>query len=146
MRLIVDSSVLVGELLRVKGRERLAHERLDLFLPRQMWVETSLALPRRIDALACHRGLDAGAAAELATLCIEAVASNVATVSSAVYSALEDEARARSRRDPADWPVVACALALSAGVWTNDNDFLGTGVATATTETLQLWMDRTGAT
>ena len=78
MRLIVDSSVLVGELLRVKGRERLAHERLDLFLPRQMWVETSLALPRRIDALACHRGLDAGAAAELATLCIEAVASNVA--------------------------------------------------------------------
>lgn len=45
-------------------------------------------------------------------------------------------------RDPNDWPAVACALALTAGIWTNDNDFLGTGVATWTTETLQLWLDR----
>lgn len=49
---------------------------------------------------------------------------------------LEDEALARSVRDPNDWPAVACALALTAGIWTNDNDFLGTGVATWTTETL----------
>ena len=143
MRLIVDTSVLVGELLRVKGRERLADERLDLFLPQQMWDETTLALPRRIEAFARHRGLDPVAADALATLCLQSVARNVEIVSSAVYSALEDEARARSRRDPADWPVVASALALSAAVWTNDNDFLGTGVATWTTETLQLWLDRT---
>jgi hypothetical protein len=32
---------------------------------------------------------------------------------------------------------VATALALTAGIWTNDNDFLGTGVATWTTDTLQ---------
>ena len=146
MRLIVDTSVLVGELLRVKGRQRLADERLDLFLPQQMWAETTLALPRRIDAFARARGLDTGIATELATLCLQTVARNVAVVSSAVYSALEDEARARSQRDPADWPVVACALALSAAVWTNDNDFLGTGVATWTTETLQLWLDRTTPT
>jgi hypothetical protein len=38
--------------------------------------------------------------------------------------------------------VVGCALALSAGIWTDDNDFLGTGVATWTTETLQAWLDR----
>ncbi|GMU77240.1 MAG: hypothetical protein AMXMBFR46_00410 [Acidimicrobiia bacterium] len=60
----------------------------------------------------------------------------------AVYSALEDEARARSLRDPADWPVVASALALSAAIWTNDNDELGTGVATWTTESLQARLDR----
>ena len=71
------------------------------------------------------------------------MARNAVIVATAVYSALEDEARARSQRDPDDWPVVACALALSAGVWTNDNDFLGTGVATWTTETLQLWLERT---
>jgi hypothetical protein len=34
------------------------------------------------------------------------------------------------------------ALALSAGIWTNDNDYLGTGVATWTTDTLQRWLQR----
>jgi hypothetical protein len=37
---------------------------------------------------------------------------------------------------------VATALALSAAIWTNDNDFLGTGVATWTTDTLQRWLQR----
>jgi predicted nucleic acid-binding protein len=50
--------------------------------------------------------------------------------------------RARSLRDVADWPVVASALALDAGIWTNDNDVLGTGVATWTTESLQRWLER----
>ena len=142
MRLVVDTSVLVGELLRARGRQRLRDQRLDLFLPQQMWTETRLHLPRRVAAFARARGLAAGLADELTRQCLETVARNAAIVASAVYSALEDEARARSQRDPDDWPVVACALALSAGVWTNDNDFLGTGVATWTTETLQLWLDR----
>ncbi len=60
----------------------------------------------------------------------------------AIYAALEDEARARSLRDARDWPAVASALALGAGIWTDDNDFLGTGVATWTTETLQRWLER----
>jgi hypothetical protein len=38
--------------------------------------------------------------------------------------------------------VVACALALSADIWTNDNHFLGAGVATWTTDTLRAWLDR----
>jgi hypothetical protein len=37
---------------------------------------------------------------------------------------------------------VACAVALDAAIWTNDNDLLGTGVATWTTETLAAWLDR----
>lgn len=35
MRLLVDTSVLVGELLRTSGRSRLGDERLQLFLPEQ---------------------------------------------------------------------------------------------------------------
>ena len=62
-------------------------------------------------------------------------------IETAVLSALETEARARSLRDPAVWPTVAGALALDAGIWTNDNDFLGTGVATWTTETLRGWLE-----
>jgi predicted nucleic acid-binding protein len=142
MRLVVDTSVLVGELLRASGRARLGDDRLDLFVPEQMWAETQLELPRRIAAFARRRHLEAGVAQELVSLCVEAVKANVAVLDEAIYAAVEDEACARCQRDPTDWPVVASALALSAGIWTNDNDFLGTGVPTWTTQTLQIWLDR----
>jgi predicted nucleic acid-binding protein len=51
-------------------------------------------------------------------------------------------ARERWLRDPRDWPVVASALALGAAIWTHDNDFLGTGVAAWTTDTLRRWLQR----
>ncbi|MEW6755721.1 MAG: PIN domain-containing protein [Candidatus Latescibacterota bacterium] len=142
MRLVVDASVLVGELLRARGRARLGDTRLDLFLPERVWGELRVELPRRVAAFAQQRQLEPGVADTLVALCLAAVEANVTLLDEAVYSAVEEEARARSVRDPADWPVVASALVLSAGVWTNDNDFLGTGVPTWTTETLQAWLDR----
>lgn len=42
MHLVVDTSVLVGELLRAKGRRRLEDDRRDLYLPEQMQIETGL--------------------------------------------------------------------------------------------------------
>jgi predicted nucleic acid-binding protein len=143
MRLVVDTSVLIGELLRRTGRDRLGEARLELFVPEQMWSEFQVELPRRTAAFVRRRSLGVDVGEELARLCVAAVEANVVVLDEAIYSAVEDEARARSLRDPADWPVVAAALALSAGIWTNDNDFLGTGVATWTTETLQAWLDRT---
>ena len=89
--------MLVGELLRATGRQRLGDARLDLFLAEQMWNETKVEIPRRIGAFARARDLA---------------------------------------------PAVACALLLNADIWTNDNDFLGTGVPTWTTATLQRWLDR----
>jgi predicted nucleic acid-binding protein len=142
MRLVVDTSVLVGELLRAQGRARLGDERLELFLPEQMWNETQVELPRRIAAFVRRRGLDAGVGAQLAELCLDAVTRNVAVLEMSVYSALEEEALARSPREPRDWLAVATALALHAGIWTSDNDFLGVGVPTWTTETLQVWLER----
>lgn len=142
MRLIVDTSVLVGELLCASGRTRLGDYRLELFLPERMLAETRVELPRRIDAFTRRRQLDPAVSREIAGLCMQAIDANLIVVEEAVYAALEHEARARSVRDPRDWPVVASALALTAGVWTNDNDFLGTGVPTWTTETLQGWLDR----
>jgi len=41
-----------------------------------------------------------------------------------VYIAFEQDARDRLRaRDETDWPVLATALALSCGIWTEDTDF-----------------------
>ena len=142
MRLVVDTSVLVVELLRATGRQRLGDERLDLFLAEQMCNETKVEIPRRIGAFARGRGLEPGVADHLVEMAIAAVDANLAVLDEAVYAAAEDEARARCQRDPTDWPPVACALLLNAGIWTADNDFLGTGVPTWTTATLQRWLDR----
>jgi predicted nucleic acid-binding protein len=142
MRMVVDTSVLVGELLRASGRARLGDDRLELFLPEQMWGETEVELPRRVGAFARRRHLDADVAHQLVALCTQAVETNIVIFDQAIYAAVEDEALARCQRDPTDWPVVASALALSAGIWTNDNDYLGTGVPTWTTQTLQSWLDR----
>jgi predicted nucleic acid-binding protein len=107
-----------------------------------MWDEARIELPRRIGAFTRRRGLDHQIRDDLIAACIEAVEANLVILDEAIYSALEDEGRARSLRDPTDWPIVASALALSADIWTNDNDFLGTGVATWTTNTLQRWLER----
>ncbi len=142
MRLVVDTSVLVGELLRAAGRERLGDDRLELYLPEQMWDEARVELPRRVGAFARRRHLDHTIRDTLVAACVDAVEANVVILDQAIYAALEEEARDRSLRDPADWPVIASALALSADIWTNDNDFLGTGVATWTTDTLRRWLER----
>lgn len=142
MLLVVDTSVLVGDLLRTRGRERLNDHRLNLYLPEHTLGEVHVELPRRIGAVAASAGLAAAERDDLLMLCLDAVDNDLAVVAAEVYAPFEEEALARSQRDPADWPVVACALALSAAVWTNDNDFLGTGVPTWTTQTLQTWLDR----
>ncbi|HEU5267736.1 MAG TPA: PIN domain-containing protein [Jatrophihabitans sp.] len=142
MRLTVDASVLIAELLRVAGRERLAHPALDVFVPEQTHNELRHELPRRISAFCGRHGLDRDDAAQLSSLCLAAVDANVAIVDAAVLAPLEDEARARALRDPDDWPLVACALALDADIWTQDNDLLGTGIATWTTQSLTLWLRR----
>ena len=145
MRLVVDTSVLVGDLLRAAGRRRLGDARIELFLPAQMWDEAQVELPRRVRAFARRHELTAEAGSILVPSLLEAITANVAIVDLAVYAAAEDEARARSLRDPDDWPLVACALVLDAAVWTHDGDLLGTGVATWTTATLQGWLDRNPA-
>lgn len=142
MRLVVDTNVLVGDLLRAAGRERLADDRIDVFLPEQMWAEAQVQLPRRVAAFARRHKLSDSSGAELIASLLEAIEADVAVVDEPVYAAYEDEARARSVRDVDDWPLVACALALDAAIWTHDGDLLGTGVPTWTTQTLQGWLDR----
>lgn len=43
------------------------------------------------------------------------------------------------RRDIDDWPIVACSLMLGAPIWTHDTDFFGVGIATWTTENIEIF-------
>lgn len=58
-----------------------------------------------------------------------------------ICGVFENEARQRLRgRDENDWPVLATALGLACAVWTEDADFFGTGIATWTTNRVEIFL------
>jgi len=55
----------------------------------------------------------------------------VESVELSLYAEFEAKARLRiATRDPDDWPIVATSLLLDCPVWTEDQDFFGSGIAT----------------
>lgn len=76
---------------------------------------------------------------------LELVAGIVNGVESDTYLPFESIARQRiDRRDEDDWPVLASALALDCPIWTEDTDFFGCGVATWTTDRVELYLASIG--
>src|SRR5215813_14659704 len=62
-------------------------------------------------------------------------------VASVVYADFESESRLRLRgRDQNDWQVLATALALACGIWTEGVDFFGTGIAVWTTDRIEIFL------
>jgi predicted nucleic acid-binding protein len=142
MKLIVDASVLVGELSRRRGQELIRHPELTLYVAERALDETYYELTKRITA-AVERGRYTKVTGEdilqSARQCLD---NHITFVAGSVYARFESEARARIPRDPNDWPTVAAALALEAAIWTQDPDFLGCGCPTWTTETLLIRLNR----
>lgn len=58
-----------------------------------------------------------------------------------LYAGMQAQALRRiAIRDAEDWPVLACAMTIGCPVWTEDADFFGTGVATWTTDRVELYL------
>jgi predicted nucleic acid-binding protein len=65
----------------------------------------------------------------------------VEQVDRSLYEEYQNEARGRiGLRDPDDLPVVATALLLDLPIWTEDQDFFGSGVATWTSDRVELYL------
>lgn len=59
-----------------------------------------------------------------------------------VYKSLAEDARLRIKsRDIRDWPIVATALTLNCPIWTEDQDFFGTGIPTWTTDRVHIYFE-----
>jgi predicted nucleic acid-binding protein len=135
-RVVVDANVLVRATFgkRVYAVMKNHEGRAEFYAP-DICVEEArrnalkVAKLKRIDP--------AGPAAFLAQLMGEFLL----VVDRSLYEAFEEEARRRiARRDPDDWPVVATALLLDAPLWTEDQDFFGAGLATWTTDRIELYL------
>lgn len=65
----------------------------------------------------------------------------VESVDLSLYVGFEQLARERIEiRDSDDWPVVAVALLLDLPIWTEDQDLFGSGVATWTTDRVEVYL------
>jgi hypothetical protein len=138
MIVAADASVLVAELNRDRGFELILDPRLRVVVAEEQWSEARYEIERRLTLRAARGRLTAdqeqriqhGIQAMLDRGAIEVVLPHT-------YNQLETVARRRIPRDPNDWPTVALAIALNAGILTNDYDFFGCGCPTWTVETLR---------
>jgi predicted nucleic acid-binding protein len=127
--IILDANIVVSTLV---GR----HTRS--VLKRALATGVKLAIPppqlvEAYDVLTQKLGAAPGDAQEgLAQL-----ARDVRRLEPSVYETHENLARERLHsRGQSDWPVLAAALALEAGIWSNDRDFFGVGVPVWSTQNI----------
>ncbi len=82
-----------------------------------------------------------GVNSEAALTVLDALESIVQPLELGVYSGFQAAALQRiAMRDADDWPVLACAMTIACPVWTEDADFFGTGIATWTTDRVELYL------
>lgn len=133
--LVVDANILVRAVLGKRVRQVIETycEEASFFVPEAAYAEADEHLPR----LVIERG---GDPAEALALLLE-LRRLVEVIGGDVYSEFEAEARERlGQRDAEDWPILACALALHCPIWTEDTDFFGCGVATWTSNRVQVYL------
>ena len=128
---ILDANILIRAVLGTRVREIIVTHSATVRAPDTAFAEAREHLPE----ILLKRGIDAQAAlavlAELAVL--------IGCVDGEIYGPFETAARQRlQKRDEEDWPVLATALALECPIWTEDADFFGAGVATWTTDRVEL--------
>lgn len=133
--IVLDANILIRAVLGQRVRQLLATYggTADFFAPDIAFCEARKHLP----TILTKRGLPVRDG--LAVL--ELVGEVVQMVEPESYNPWETIARQRLQgRDVDDWPVLATALLLQCPIWTEDTDFFGSGVATWTTDRVELFL------
>lgn len=135
--LVLDANILIRAVLGRRARQILRKyaDQVRFCTPESCFVEAR----KYIADLAQRKGITPAAALALLT----EIESIVLPVNPALYQAYERPARWRiERRDPDDWPVLALAMLFDCSIWTEDKDFFGVGVATWTTDRVELYLGK----
>ena len=133
--LILDANILMRATLGKRTRTLLAKYAalVELAAPDVAFEEARTRLPQVIE----RRGLRE----EPFMAYFASLAGAIRTIELEDYAPFEAIARQRlARRDEDDWPILATALALGCPIWTEDTDFFGCGVATWTSDRVELYL------
>ncbi len=136
-RIVLDANILVRAVLGTKVSTLLYDysDSTEYFTTQYCFEEARKHLP----AILKRRGGDAKKVLQS----LDLLEKTIHAVESAFYESLYDEAYERiGKRDINDWPLVALALQLDCPVWTEDQDFFGTGLAVWNTQTVHLYLSK----
>ena len=134
--LVLDANILIRAILGKRVRqllEKYAAKGVRFYAPDAAFADAETYLP----ALLSKRGkpIDDLPAA------LAYLRSLVAPLSLDTFTGYEEAARERLRgRDEEDWPILAAALSLACGVWTEDTDFFGSGIVVWTTDRVEIFL------
>jgi predicted nucleic acid-binding protein len=133
--LVLDANILLRAVFGIRVRQILEtyEDGAAFYSPDVCFAEAERYIPN----VAKRRKLDS----RLAQSILEHLSRVVEPVDKSLYEGHEKLARERiERRDARDWPVVAVALLLGIPVWTEDQDFFGSGVSTWTTDRVEVYL------
>lgn len=133
--IVLDANILIRAVLGKRVRELLVEnaDRVQFFHPMWPTLTPVSTFP--------HCWKKRGIQSESAMAVLDALETIVLPLELVVYVDFKAQALQRiATRDADDWPVLACALTIGCPVWTEDADFFGTGVATWTTDRVELYL------
>jgi predicted nucleic acid-binding protein len=133
--LVLDANILVRALFgrKVRGLLESHSDTTEFYCPDICFPEASKYIP----SISARQGRDPGEGFKL----LDALAEIIEPVDHSFYKKYEATSRRRmAARDMKDWPVVATALLLNCPIWTEDQDFFGCGVATWTTQNIEVFL------
>ena len=133
--LVLDANILLRAVFGQRVRQILEkHEDEARFYTPDVCFEDAR---RYIPVISKERRFDV----DLGLSVLEQIGRIVEQVDRSLYEEYQNAALGRIElRDPDDWPVVATALLLDLPIWTEDQDFFGSGVATWTSDRVELYL------
>jgi predicted nucleic acid-binding protein len=132
-RLVLDPNILLRAVFGVRVRTLLEtyEDAVSFYTPDICFSDTRKYLP----VVAASRKLDPAAG----LLVLDQLARLVEIVDQSLYEEYEFSARERMlSRDVTDRPIAATSLLLDCPIWTEDQDFFGSGIATWTTNNVEI--------
>lgn len=137
-RLVLDANILIRAVLGTRARNIIVNNagRTTFFAPEVAYADARKYLP----SLIAKRCSSPEAAVQLLEV-LDALEGVVLAVAHEAYDVARLDAQARlSGRDLNDWPILATAMVLGCPIWTEDQDFFGTGVPTWTTDRVEVYL------
>jgi len=133
--LVLDANILIRAALgsRVRSLLETYEDSTDFYAPDVCFEDAREYIPQVFST----RAEDP----EAGLVVLRHIGALVQPVDRALYEDFKQLARERmAARDVEDWPVAAVALMLNIPIWTEDQDFFGAGIATWTTDRVELYL------
>lgn len=133
--IVLDANILIRAVLGKRARKLIFENAatVKFLAPDVAYADARKYLPSLLE----KRGVKSAVAMKV----LHSLESIVQSIDLDLYAGMQQQALQRiAIRDADDWPVLACAMSIGCPVWTEDADFFGMGVATWTTDRVELYL------